>query len=434
MTRRIWWVRRDARLHDQHCLADAADLSALLPVVVLDDTAIQPVSIDGVNLGFTRRSVRAQQFVLSGWQALRSALRARGSDLLVLRGQPAVCLAELAKVWRADELVCSEAQGTEEAAQAQALASALAARGVAFKSIWQHTLLAPSQLPFRLDDLPRVFTVFRQALDRQGWAAVPPLPAPSCLPLCDLHPVPGQVSLPHPVELDTDVRSVFPFAAGESAALQRMTDYLFGSQAVRHYKDSRNGFMGTDYSSKFSPWLAQGQLSPRTLLAAIETHMAQAGRHESAEWLVFELLWRDFFAWSAARHGRRLFTVTGMQGQTRNWRHDLSDFAHWCQGQTGDALVDAGQLELITTGYIGNRARQNMASYLIHDLGIDWRWGAAWFEHHLLDYDPASNYGNWQYLAGVGNDPRAVRRFDTRAQARRYDPEAAYRQTWLCHE
>ena len=105
-------------------------------------------------------------------------------------------------------------------------------------------------------------------------------------------------------------------------------------------------------------------------------------------------------------------------------------FARWCAGDTGEPLVDAGMRELQATGQLSNRARQNVASWLARTAGIDWRWGAAWFEQHLLDYDVGPNWGNWQYVAGVGNDPRN-RTFNVRAQAERYDPDGAYRARWL---
>jgi deoxyribodipyrimidine photo-lyase len=206
---------------------------------------------------------------------------------------------------------------------------------------------------------------------------------------------------------------------------------VFQRRALGHYKETRNGLLGHDYSSKFSPWLAQGSLSARQVHAAVRDYERQFGSNASTYWLVFELLWRDFFEFTAARHGPALYWRGGIQRKTRAWRHALADFQRWCQGESGDDFVDAGLRELATSGYLSNRARQNVASFLVHELGIDWRWGAAWFEHHLLDYAPASNYGNWQYIAGVGNDPRPLRRFDTQAQAQRYDASGSYRAQWL---
>jgi deoxyribodipyrimidine photo-lyase len=144
-----------------------------------------------------------------------------------------------------------------------------------------------------------------------------------------------------------------------------------------------------------------------------------------------ELLWREYFQWVAYRAGSRLFSKKGSREQAPRAGFNARAFQRWVEGQTGDDFVNAGMRELAETGYSSNRARQNLASYLIHDLGIDWRYGAAYFESQLLDYDPASNWANWAYLAGVGNDPRPVRRFNTVKQAQDYDANRAFRQAWL---
>jgi deoxyribodipyrimidine photo-lyase len=112
-------------------------------------------------------------------------------------------------------------------------------------------------------------------------------------------------------------------------------------------------------------------------------------------------------------------------------QHDARAFARWCRGDTGDAFIDAGMRELAQSGELSNRMRQNVASFLLNDLGCDWRAGAAWFEAQLIDYDVYSNTGNWLYLAGKGTDPRGGRRFEPRKQAATYDPDGRYRARWL---
>jgi deoxyribodipyrimidine photo-lyase len=133
----------------------------------------------------------------------------------------------------------------------------------------------------------------------------------------------------------------------------------------------------------------------------------------------------------AERHGNALFRPEGLRGEGRAWRRDHDQFEHWIGGRTGEPFVDANMRELAHTGFMSNRGRQNVASYLAHDLSIDWTWGAEWFESVLIDYDVHSNWGNWAYVAGVGNDPRAGRRFDVRRQAEKYDRDGGYVRTWL---
>jgi deoxyribodipyrimidine photo-lyase len=147
--------------------------------------------------------------------------------------------------------------------------------------------------------------------------------------------------------------------------------------------------------------------------------------------LIFELLWRDFFQFQLRKYGSLFFQKNGINGKSIAYRNHEDTFWNWANGTTGDDLVDANMIELKTTGWMSNRGRQNVASYLVHDLNINWRWGAAWMESQLIDYDPASNWGNWIYIAGVGNDPRPLRKFNTKGQAERYDPEGNYRNKWL---
>jgi deoxyribodipyrimidine photo-lyase len=132
------------------------------------------------------------------------------------------------------------------------------------------------------------------------------------------------------------------------------------------------------------------------------------------------------------KHGRKMYRFKGLSRQpVLKPQHQVEKFTAWCTGNTGHDFIDAGMRELISTSYVSNRMRQNLASYLIHDLACDWRAGAAWFESKLIDYDVYSNQGNWLYLSGHGTDPRGVRRFNPDKQAKDYDPEGVYRAMWL---
>ena len=177
--------------------------------------------------------------------------------------------------------------------------------------------------------------------------------------------------------------------------------------------------------------LASGALSPRRIWQACLNLEESLGGSPEVEWIRVELLWREYFQWVAYRAGSRLFHKKGFREEAPRAGFNAREFQRWVDGQTGDDFVNAGMRELSETGYSSNRARQNLASYLIHDLGIDWRYGAAYFESQLLDYDPASNWANWAYLAGVGNDSRPIRRFNTVKQAQDYDTNRAFRKAWM---
>jgi deoxyribodipyrimidine photo-lyase len=170
---------------------------------------------------------------------------------------------------------------------------------------------------------------------------------------------------------------------------------------VATYFDIRNGMLGADYSTKFAPWMAAGCLTPRTIYHETKLYEAQRVANKSTYWITFELLCRDFFRFYAMKHGSRIFHAGGPAGLRLPWSSDPELWERWASGRTGMPLVDANMRELQQTGWMSNRGRQNVASYLALDLGVDWRRGADLFEHLLLDYDPASNWGNWVAAAGL---------------------------------
>ncbi len=235
------------------------------------------------------------------------------------------------------------------------------------------------------------------------------------------------------VEPIADPRSSFPyqlpaFAGGETAALAHVEQY-FLHKLAHSYKATRNGLTGISYSTKFSPWLAAGALSARTIYSALKRFENEYGANEGSYWIGFELLWRDYFRFLHLKYGLKLYKANDLAEKPMG-KHDDAAFVRWCRAETGEPLIDAGMHELAATGYLSNRLRQIVASYLIHDLGGDWRAGAAWFEAQLIDYDVYSNQGNWLYIAGRGTDPRGGRRFNPAKQARDYDPEGHYRAMW----
>jgi deoxyribodipyrimidine photo-lyase len=147
--------------------------------------------------------------------------------------------------------------------------------------------------------------------------------------------------------------------------------------------------------------------------------------------LIFELLWRDYFHFVALKFGTRLFKASGLKNNfIKKWNRDKITFMKWVNGETGVDFVDANMKELKATGFLSNSGRQNVASYLTKDLGIEWTWGANYFESQLIDYDVCSNWGNWNYIAGVGNDPRDDRHFNIEKQASTYDPRGEYVRLW----
>ena len=171
--------------------------------------------------------------------------------------------------------------------------------------------------------------------------------------------------------------------------------------------------IGENYSTKFSAWLGLGCLSPREIYYELKKYERQFSANESTYWLEFELLWRDYFRFMMKKYSNLFFQQTGIKAKTDLLhQHNNDTLLTWINGKTGVDFIDANMIELKLTGFMSNRGRQNVASYLCNDLKLDWRYGAAYFEQQLIDYDVCSNWGNWAYLAGVGNDPRGNRVFN----------------------
>ncbi|HSP85209.1 MAG TPA: DASH family cryptochrome, partial [Psychrobacter sp.] len=223
------------------------------------------------------------------------------------------------------------------------------------------------------------------------------------------------------------------FKGGETSAISHLNSY-FESEAPSTYKTTRNALDNWTHSTKFSAWLANGSLSVKVLLNRLRHYEAQVIANESTYWIWFELLWREYFYWYALTHQQKLFWFRGISQDApstcTNKQSPERTLEQWQTGTTSYPIVNACMHQLKSTGYISNRGRQIVASCFIHELGLDWRYGASHFEQHLIDYDVASNWGNWQYLAGVGADPRGCRQFNLKKQTQQYDPNGDFINKW----
>ncbi|WP_437879979.1 DASH family cryptochrome [Pseudomonas sp. LRF_L74] len=428
MRRLLLWFKQDLRLDDHPAVSAAVDADEVLPLFVFDPTQLAVGALGSRKLG-----VHRTRFLLESLAALDGELHQRGSGLLVVFGRAEEVVPLLVERFALQEVLTLEEIAPDERQQMAALRGALG--HVPLRELAGNHMLRPDELPCSLEELPQVYTQFRELVE-QRVPVFQPVSAPTRMPslpsgsqeLFTALPSLSQLGLGEPVGV---ANSAFPFSGGETAAQARLRDYIWRSQAVRQYKDTRNGLIGSEYSSKFSPWLANGCLSPRRVAAELRRHESMYGRNDSTHGLWLEMLWRDFFRWTLVRHGSALFRAGGLKATERAPDTVDQRFEQWTQGRTGMPLIDANMRELAATGYMSNRGRQIVASYLVHDLRQDWRHGAAWFEEHLLDYDPASNWGNWAYLAGIGSDPRHQQVFNTLRQARQYDPDGSYVSLWL---
>jgi deoxyribodipyrimidine photo-lyase len=421
----VVWFRDDLRVTDNPTLADTvAAASTVVPVYVFD-----PRRRGETRYGTEKRGPHRSEFRRESVRDLRNSLRERGGELFVREGAVEEVVPEIVERAGAGAVFAQTKPATEELRAERAVRDALPDDG-RLERRWTHTLYHLDDLPTRYDSIDDTFTPWRTEVER-GSTVRNPVAAPAEVPTPSLPP--GEIPTLDDLGLSEpslDDRAVLPFEGGETAGTDRVEDYIWDSDHLRKYKQTRNGLLGADYSSKFSPWLAAGCLSPRWIHREVNRYEDERVANDDTYWLVFELLWRDFFQFQFLKHGSDFFEPDGIRGVEKGWRRDRDAFERWARGETGLPFVDANMRELNETGYMSNRGRQNVASFLADALRIDWRWGAAYFEGCLVDYDVASNWGNWAYQAGVGNDSRD-NHFDVLSQARRYDSDADYVTTWL---
>ena len=428
---KILWFRNNLRLHDNEALFKAQKLTEyLLPVYCID-----PRQFEATKLGFPKMGSFRARFLLETLHDLRKNLRSKGSDLVVRVGKPEEEIPFLADQVKATLVYSSHEIGTEELEVVEALELKLWRHQAFLELCWPGNLLETEELPFPFKATPNTFTEFRKSVEKD--LPINELyPEPDTLPALPAGVVPGEIPCLKKLGLtseDADDRAVLAFQGGEAAALARLHQYTWSQNLLKDYKETRNGLLGADYSTKFSPWLANGALSVRKIYYEIRNYEAQVVKNKSTWHLIFELLWREYFRLIARKYQSNIFLKGGIKGievsglsSTRK-----KTFRRWMNGETGIPFIDANMRELKQTGFMSNRGRQNVASFLTKDLKINWIHGAMYFESQLIDYDVSSNWCNWNYVAGVGNDPREDRYFNILSQAKRYDGKGKYVKHWL---
>ncbi|MGM0833599.1 DASH family cryptochrome [Halomonas qaidamensis] len=419
----IVWLQDNLRIADNPLLHFNTPPEQLLCLYVLDQRWLEPAleGDDTPRLGPARL-----RFLWQSLMELRGELLQRGSDLLVRIGDPASIVLETAKTLSAREVRVAVHSGYEESQHIERVAEHLPS-GCQLFCADSGYLISENELPFALNELPPSFSAFRRRIEKHCEFSEPQ-PAPVTLPPWpDAAPrgfPPLKAVCEESADWQPDQRQGFVFVGGELAARDRFQQYLWRQNGAESYKKTRNGLLGANFSTRFSPWLARGCLSARQVHQEVKAWEAINGSCESSYWIVFELLWRDYFHRAAQLEGAALFGHEKLPPANKA-------FNAWRNATTGVPFIDAAMLELKYTGWISNRARQNVASFLVKDLNVDWRLGAWWFEHCLIDYDVASNWGNWRYVAGVGRDPREDRYFNVLKQASHYDPKGLYVAYWL---
>ena len=410
----LCWMRRDLRLTDNNALSAAlAHSPQVLPVYVLDPTLL-------TRYAETKRVA----FLFAGLRQLDADLRARGSRLVIRRGPPERALTSLFAESGAQSIFAEEDSSPYARQRDVRVAERLPLQLVG------SPVLRPPGTVLKTNGEP--YTVFTPFSRR--WRSFPPPRLGDILPAPDQIPgPPGVQSLPIPDE--PALPSAVPFPPGEAEAQRRLNAFASGRDApVYRYAQARDR-MDLDGTSCLSPYLRFGMISARQAMAAAYEAIEAAPNGESrkgAETWLTELIWREFYT-AILYHFPHVETQSFRANlQSIAWRNEEGAFGAWCDGRTGYPIVDAAMRQLRQTGWMHNRARMIVASFLVKDLLIDWRWGERFFMQHLVDGDLAANNGGWQWTAGTGTDAAPYFRvFNPVLQGKRFDPEGHYVRRWL---
>ena len=417
------WFRNDLRVRDQHSLSQAiAAHDRVIAVYHLPEHWLQPTQ-----WGFKKMERFRAAFLLQTLAQLKKDLAKLNISLWVKVGRWGALLKELQESYNVTAIY-----GQKEWTQEELDDNAQIPTGIEKHWHYDQFLFHPDDIPMQVADVPEVFTVFRKKYEKHV-SVRSALPVPSPMPeenrLTSVPELPTLSSLGYE-NITVDKRTAIPFEGGEKAAWGRLENYFWNTNQLSYYKKTRNGLLGKKYSSKFSIWLAFGSISPVSIYHEVKKYEKEVTKNDSTYWLIFELIWRDYFKYISKKHGNAIFKLGGLLQKDYTWKTNQKYVQQWIDGATPEPFVNANMRELALTGFMSNRGRQNVASFFAKEWHLDWRIGAAYFEAMLIDYDIHSNYGNWMYNAGVGNDPRD-RKFNVAWQAERYDPNNKYQKTWL---
>ncbi|SOV09081.1 related to Deoxyribodipyrimidine photolyase [Ustilago sp. UG-2017a] len=421
-------LRNDLRLYDHpilHLCSDPTPSNAQFqqPLIVPLEEKARPQFAKTRQLGLWRTGVHRTKFINQSRFDLKQSLRSIGSDLLIFAGTPEAVVPGLIKGIRdcgdtVEAVYLGREVNTEEVDVQKRLDAVLGQLQCPIKLFEGKSLIHSTDLPFPVEQLPDVFTHFRKQVERPDMFREP-VQAPS-----KLNPFPKDVSIPDSsrvFSLSTKKEEVVekhllkPLleepALGHNEllkALKQLDHYFAGGKRSpgATYKETRNEMLGADYSTKFAAALAHGLLSPRPIAqkaSELDQATGTANAKGGGYWIIFELLWRDYFYFVGCKFGWHLFTLGGIEevlspesarSKAYDWKHSnsLSDqkdpFVRCPTGKTGVPMIDANMVELVQTGFMSNRGRQNVASFLTKDLGWNWRYGAEFLESWLVDYDP----------------------------------------------
>jgi deoxyribodipyrimidine photo-lyase len=421
----LFWHRRDLRISDNIGLATAYGQSKkIVGVFCLDPTILGGDAIAPARVSY----------MIGCLQDLQEKYRAIGGQLLIFKGNPSQVIPKLAETLNAQAVFWNLDIEPYAKKRDEKVIESLKEKGITVKNFWDQLLHAPGEIVTQTHQIYTIYTPFWKNWSRYKKAA--PAPQPEHLqqltkPELDLAKQAGAISLPTAKELGFVWENPLLLEPGEQAALDRLEE--FSRRAIDEYQEQRN-YPGVDGTSQLSAALKFGAIGIRTVWQAAQQAYENSRSDEvsnSVQTWQQELAWREFY-----QHCLYAFPELA-QGAYRNdfkqfpWDDNDAHFQAWCEGRTGYPIVDAAMRQLNEIGWMHNRCRMIVASFLTKDLIINWQLGEKYFMQKLFDGDLAANNGGWQWSASSGMDPKPLRIFNPASQAQKFDPEAEYIRQWL---
>jgi len=423
-TANLVWFRSNLRVEDNTSLSKAIrDSSRVIGYINID-----PTIFELSDYGFKKTEKFRTKFLLESIQDLKKQLNDINISLIITNQDFETSINSIIEKYNVRSIYMQKEWTRDELAEEKQIP-----KHINLIKDFDQFLYSPESVKEVYENIPRGFSNFRKKCEKYLNITHPlqiPKPLDKKNNIDDVYSIPTLNDLGFE-EFRVHRNSVFKFLGGETSAKERVYEYFFETKRISKYKLTRNGLLGKDYSSKLSSWLANGSLSVRYVYMQIKKYEEEIEKNESTYWLFFELIWRDFFKYVSMQHKDKFFSKSGIYGNSKDWSNNKELINRWIKGETNEPFVNANMKELSKTGFMSNRGRQNVANYLTKELKIDWRIGAEYFESLLIDYDVHSNYGNWLYNAGIGNDSMPFRKFNPKLQSERYDPNKEYEKLWL---
>ncbi len=427
----IVWFRHDLRLSDNQALTEAAEqCDVILPVYVFEE---EQLFRQKTSYGFRKMSVTRAKFLIESVSNLQKSFRDKNVELIVRVGKAEEVVYDIAKQVKSTWVYCNRERTPEEEKKQDVLEQKLWQIGQEIRYSRGKLLYHTGDLPFPIKHTPDTYAAFY----REAGKIVPvrkPLPIPDkILPYMgnvETEPIPTLEDLGYSKKEISEVK--FLYKGGEYQGLKVLDTFMKDNFKVNSIKQKRTGRNKVALSTMMSPYLNFGCVSPKTVYAAINRFMGNKHHKNRANCIIHGLLRRDYLKLMQKKYKEKVFEKSGIADALLNeLKDDMALFDAWRNAQTGVPIVDAFMRELNSTGFVSFEGRRVLSQFLIEDLKVNWVIGAQYFQSKLVDYNPCSNYGNWNIVAGAGFDAKEDRYCNFLNKAKKIDPDGNYVRKWV---